>query len=48
MKKALKLTLVVVCTMISTSLFAQKFGRINSQEIVTSMNEFKEAQTQIP
>ena len=47
MKKALKLTLVVVCTMISTSLFAQKFGRINSQEIVTSMNEFKEAQTQI-
>lgn len=42
MKKALKLTLVVVCTMISTSLFAQKFGRINSQEIVTSMNEFKE------
>lgn len=47
MKKAFKLTLVVACTMFSTSLFAQKFGRINSQEIVTSMNEFKEAQTKL-
>jgi len=47
MKKALKLTLAVVCVMFSTSLFAQKFGRINTQEIITNMNEFKEAQTQI-
>ncbi len=47
MKNAFKLTLVVVCTMFSTSLFAQKFGRINSQEILTNMNEFKEAQTQL-
>lgn len=47
MKKVLKLTLVVACTMLSTSLFAQKFGRINSQEIVTNMNEFKDAQTQL-
>lgn len=46
MKKALKLTLAVVCVMASTSLFAQKFGRINVQEIVENMNEFKEAQTQ--
>ena len=47
MKKVLKLTLAVVCVMLSTSLFAQKFGRINTQEIITNMNEFKEAQTQI-
>ena len=47
MKKAFKLTLVVACTMFSTSLFAQKFGRINSQEIVTRMNEFKEAQSKL-
>ena len=47
MKKALKLTLAVVCVMFSTSLFAQKFGRINTQEIITNMNEFKDAQTQI-
>ncbi|MBQ6571853.1 MAG: OmpH family outer membrane protein, partial [Alistipes sp.] len=47
MKKVLKLTLAVVCVMFSTSLFAQKIGRINSQEVVVNMTEFKEAQTQI-
>ena len=47
MKKLLKLTLVVVLVMSSTSLFAQKFGRINSQEIIENMAESKEAQTQL-
>lgn len=45
MKKAIKLTLAVVLMMSATSLFAQKFGRINTQEIVTSMPETKEMQT---
>ena len=47
MRKVLKLTLAVVCVMFSTSLFAQKMGRINTQEIILSMNEYKEAQTQM-
>ena len=47
MKKVLKLTLAVVCVMFSTSLFAQKIGRISSQEVVVNMAEYKEAQTQI-
>ena len=47
MKKVLKLTLAVVCVMFSTSLFAQKIGRINSQDVVVNMTEFNEAQTQI-
>lgn len=47
MKKVLKLTLVVVCVMCSTSLFAQKFGRINTAEIISSMPEYKEAMTQL-
>ena len=47
MKKVLKLTLAVVCVMCSTSLFAQKMGRINTQEIILSMNEYKELQTQM-
>ena len=47
MKKVLKLTLAVVCVMFSTSLFAQKIGRINSQDVVINMAEFKQAQTQI-
>jgi outer membrane protein len=47
MKRVLKLTLAVACVMFSTSLFAQKIGRINSQDVVVSMAEFKEAQTQV-
>ena len=47
MKKVLKLTLAVVCVMFSTSLFAQKIGRINSQDVVVNRAEFKQAQTQI-
>ena len=47
MKRVLKLTLAVACVMFSTSLFAQMNGRINSQDVVVSMAEFKEAQTQV-
>jgi outer membrane protein len=47
MKKVLKLTLAVVCVMFSTSLFAQKMGRINTQELILSMNEYKDLQTQM-
>ena len=45
MKKVLKLTLAVVCMLSATSLFAQKFGRINTGEIVAAMPETKEMQT---
>ena len=46
MKKAIKLTLAVVFVMGATSLFAQqKFGRINTQEIIVGMPETKEMQT---
>lgn len=45
MKKAIKLTLAVVLVMGSTSLFAQKFGRINTQEIIMGMPETKTMQT---
>ena len=45
MKKAIKLTLAVVLVMGATSLFAQKFGRINTQEIIVGMPETKEMQT---
>lgn len=47
MKKVLKLTLTVALVLVSTSLFAQKFGRANIQEIVIAMPETKEAQTNI-
>ncbi|MDE5709408.1 MAG: OmpH family outer membrane protein [Alistipes sp.] len=45
MKKAIKLTLAVALTLSASSLFAQKFGRINSQEILLSMPETKEMET---
>ena len=46
MKKTIKLTLAVVFVMGATSLFAQqKFGRINTQEIIVGMPETKEMQT---
>ena len=45
MKKALKLTLAIALLMGSTSLFAQKFGRINTQEIIMAMPETKTMQT---
>ena len=45
MKKVIKLTLAVVLMMGATSTFAQKFGRINSEEIIAVMPETKEMQT---
>ena len=47
MKNILKLTLAVVCVMFPTSLFAQKIGRINSNEIVLTMPETIEAHKQV-
>lgn len=45
MKKVIKLTLAVALTLSASSLFAQKFGRINSQEILLAMPETKEMET---
>ena len=47
MKKVLKLTLVVVFALCSTAVFAQKFGHIKTQEIITVMPEYTKAQTDI-
>ena len=43
----MKLTLVVAMVLSSTSLFAQKFGRIDSQSIIMAMPETKEMQTNL-
>ncbi len=45
MKKAIKLTLAAALLLSATSLFAQKFGRISSQEILLAMPETKEMET---
>ena len=45
MKKAIKLTLSLALMLSASSLFAQKFGRINTQEIIMAMPETKEMQT---
>ncbi len=45
MKKAIKLTLAVIFVMSATSLFAQKFGRVNTNEIIVAMPEMKDMQT---
>lgn len=47
MKRFIKLTLAVVLVMSSTSLFAQKFARINMQELIATMPETKEMQTNL-
>ena len=47
MKKLIKLTLVVVLVLSSTSLFAQKMGRINSQELISLMPETTQMQTDL-
>ena len=47
MKKVLKLTLAVAMVLSSTTLFAQKLGRINSQEVILAMPETKEMQTSL-
>ena len=47
MKKVIKLALVLMCAMCSTSIYAQKFGRINLQEVIFSMPEFGQMQTDL-
>lgn len=44
MKNLLKLTLAVLFLMSGTSLFAQKFGRVNMQELISVMPETKQMQ----
>ena len=47
MKKLIKLTLMVALALSSTSLFAQKLGRINMQELIAVMPETQEMQTKL-
>lgn len=47
MKNLLKLTLVVAMVMGASSIFAQKFGRVNMNEVIAAMPETKEAQTNL-
>lgn len=47
MKNVLKLALVVAMMLSCTTLFAQKFGRINSQEVMLAMPETTEMQTKL-
>lgn len=47
MKNLFKVALAVALVMSSSSLFAQKFGRINMQELIAAMPETKTAQTNI-
>jgi outer membrane protein len=47
MKTIIKLTLVLAMTFSASSLFAQKFARVNSREILTLMPETKEMQTNL-
>lgn len=47
MKKLLKLTLVVAAMLSSTTLYAQKFACINSQDVLLVMPETKEMNTNL-
>lgn len=47
MKKLFKLALVLTLAMCSTSLYAQKFARINLQEVIFAMPEFTQMQTDL-
>lgn len=47
MKNLLKLTLAVAMMLGAQSLFAQKFGRIDTNAVITAMPEAKEAQTNL-
>ena len=47
MKKVLKVVLTVALMLGATSIYAQKFGRINSQEIIMSMPETEEMRTNL-
>ena len=45
MKRIIKLALVVAMVVASSSLFAQKLGRINLQELIIAMPEYAQMQT---
>ena len=47
MRKFLKLTLTLMLVFSASSLFAQKFGRVDLAAIVTAMPEYKEAETNL-
>ena len=47
MKNVLKLTLALAMMLSCTTLFAQKLGRINSQEVMLAMPETAEMQTKL-
>lgn len=47
MKKFLKLTLTLMLVFSASSLFAQKFGRVDLAAIVTAMPEYKEAEANL-
>jgi len=47
MKRVLKLTLAVVLMVSASSLYAQKFGRVNVNDVLAAMPEAKEAQTNL-
>lgn len=47
MKKAVKLVLALTLVLSSSSLFAQKFGRINTQAVLVAMPETKEMQSNL-
>lgn len=47
MKKIIKLTLTLACVLSAGNMFAQKFGRVNMQEIVFAMPEFKDMELKL-
>ncbi len=47
MKKVMKVFMVVALTLCTTSIFAQKMGRVNMQEIIVAMPETTEMQTKL-
>ena len=47
MKRFIKVTLALILVVSATELYAQKFARVNMQEIVSVMPEFKEMQTNL-
>ncbi len=47
MKKAMKVLMLLALTFSTTAIFAQKMGRINMQEIIVSMPETTEMQTNL-
>ena len=47
MKKVIKLALVLICAMCATSLYAQKFARVNLQTVIAEMPEITKMQSDI-